>query len=336
MLKRVIYLGYYLRKLDFKQYWKFLYYLSKRNPILMLWYFFDSFLSVFKYNISLLEYFQFGFNKLKHSDRLQWAGTGFMYEFQLLMNPKKTRDLLDDKRKFFIAYRHFISQQMFLYEDFERGEIREQWSQAILKDDAKFVFKQAAGKCGKGIAILTSKELQGVDIRTFMKENSYDLQEEFILQHRDLEILSPSAVNTIRIFTQLDAQSNVRILGCRLRISVNSHVDNMAAGNLAASIDDKSGIVNGLGYYSDITKRPEEFHPVTKVRILGFKVPYWDKALDLSKKAALLHKQNRSIGWDIAITENGPTLIEGNHDWCKLLWQLPVQCGLKNEIIQYV
>lgn len=28
-------------------------------------------------------------------------------------------------------------------------------------------------------------------------------------------------------------------------------------------------------------------------------------------------------------SENGPDLIEGNHDWCKLVWQLPVHKGLK-------
>jgi hypothetical protein len=47
------------------------------------------------------------------------------------------------------------------------------------------------------------------------------------------------------------------------------------------------------------------------------------------KKAALQHPQNRSIGWDIVISEHGPGFIEGNHDWCTLLWQLPAKKGLK-------
>jgi hypothetical protein len=53
------------------------------------------------------------------------------------------------------------------------------------------------------------------------------------------------------------------------------------------------------------------------------------------KKAALLHPENRSIGWDVAITNNGPELIEANHDWCKLLWQLPVKKGLKHVLENY-
>ena len=53
------------------------------------------------------------------------------------------------------------------------------------------------------------------------------------------------------------------------------------------------------------------------------------------KKAALLHPQNRSIGWDIVITAKGPGFIEGNHDWCKLLWQLPVKKGMKSVLDAY-
>ena len=54
------------------------------------------------------------------------------------------------------------------------------------------------------------------------------------------------------------------------------------------------------------------------------------------KKVALLHPQNRSIGWDVAITNDGPELLEGNHNWRKLLWQLPVKKGLKQKLKKYL
>lgn len=53
-------------------------------------------------------------------------------------------------------------------------------------------------------------------------------------------------------------------------------------------------------------------------------------------KNALLHPQRKSSGWDIVVTPIGPGLIEGNHDWCKLVWQLPVKKGLKKELEKYV
>ena len=42
------------------------------------------------------------------------------------------------------------------------------------------------------------------------------------------------------------------------------------------------------------------------------------------------------LGWDVSITNDGPELLERNHDWCKLLWQLPVKKGLKQELIPYL
>jgi hypothetical protein len=162
-----------------------------------------------------------------------------------------------------------------------------------------------------------------------MKTEGYDLVEEYIIQHPDFMKLSPTAVNTVRIFTQLDVNDNIEILGCRLRISVNSSVDNMAAGNIAALIDEHTGTITGPAVYSDITKPDEKVHPITQADIVGFQIPFWTETINLVKSAAILHPQNRSIGWDIAMTENGPDLIEGNHDWCKLLWQLPVKKGLK-------
>jgi hypothetical protein len=104
----------------------------------------------------------------------------------------------------------------------------------------------------------------------------------------------------------------------------------MAAGNLAAPIDAKTGIISGPGVYSDITKSPETIHPITGVSIVGFQIPYWQEILEMTKKASLKHPQNKSIGWDIVVTEDGPGFIEGNHDWCKLVWQLPVNKGLKS------
>ena len=106
----------------------------------------------------------------------------------------------------------------------------------------------------------------------------------------------------------------------------------MAAGNLAASIDLQTGRVDGPGVYSDITKEDELIHPVTKTVIIGFEIPFWEECLEVVKSAALHNINNRSIGWDVAITDEGPELIEANHDWCKLLWQLPVKKGLKEEL----
>lgn len=332
VFSRFIYLGYYLKKLDWQLYRKFLGYASASTGKWKLSLIGDSVYSVFMYNISLLEYFQFRFFEKSSAERREWAGTGFMYEFQLKMNPAKERGILDDKRLFHKEYFEFIRHKAYSIQELKKDP-------ALANDllsGNKIVLKTFNGKGGGGTAFLDTNGMTPHSLIREMESGKFDLVESFIQQHSELQRLSPSAVNTVRIFTQLDKDDQVQFLGCRQRISINSQVDNMAAGNIVAPIDPETGIITGPGVYSDVTKEPESVHPVTGVPIVGFQVPYWKECVQLAKVAALLHPQNRSIGWDIVVTPDGPGLIEGNHDWCKLVWQLPVNRGMKNELLRYV
>ena len=330
--RRLAYFAHYLRRLDKDRLELFMDHLKKSKgwsrPAQWARILRDS----LRYNISILEYYQFRFFDLSRAEKATWAGTGTMYEFQRRANPPGERDILEDKCRFHDAYRLFFRHAVFTRKALEA---QPDLARQVLNTHARLVFKPAKGNCGVGIAFVDAASLKADDLVPFMSRNGYDLVEEAIQQHPDLMALSPSGVNTVRIFTALDAEDRCHILGCRLRISVNSEVDNMAAGNLAAPIDDATGRVTGPGVYSDITRPPEAKHPVTGTPIEGFQIAFWPETLELARAASLLHRQNRSIGWDIVITPEGPGLIEGNHDWCKLVWQLPVGKGLKPMLDAY-
>ena len=303
-LKRTLYLGYYLKELDREMFDRFLKFTVEQTGRTQTDILSDLLKSVFKYNISILEYFQFRFFEINEEERKEWAGTGYMYEFQLKMNPMDTRHILDNKTLFYKYYGDFFVHQVADIEDLKN---KPELAETILNNTSgKLVFKSIDGKCGGEVEIRNSEDFDQQSIIKYMENSGYGLVEEFIEQHPELNRLSPSAVNTVRIFTQLSNQNEVKILGCRLRISVNSKVDNMAAGNMASTIDERTGRLNGPGVYSDITKQEQEFHPVTETKIPGFQIPYWEEAVEMVKKAALLHPENRSIGWDVVITEKGP------------------------------
>lgn len=329
-MTRIVYLGYYLKKLDFKLFSVFLNYTSqkiKKSKIAIL---FDVISSSLKYNISLLEYFQFRFFQKGKEERKTFAGTGYMYEYQLKMNPKNERYILDDKNTFNKIYKDFLVHQSASLDEVKADK---PIATSILSNNTgKFVMKVSDGKCGAEVEIRKTADFTEDTLIKYMEEVGYDLVEEYIIQHPAIMELSPSAVNTIRIFTQLDENNEVVILGCRFRISINSHVDNLAAGNIAAPIDEHTGRVTGPGVYSDIRKEPEHIHPVSGISVVDFQIPMWDEIIKLVKAAAKHQPQNRSIGWDVVLTQNGPGLIEGNHDWCKLVWQLPVGKGMKAEL----
>lgn len=331
-LKRTLYMGYYLKQLDREKFRHFTEVAKERSGRSRSSLTTDAIRCVFRYNISLLEYFQFRFFELSDAERRKWAGTGFMYEYQKEMNPPGSRIILDDKRLFYQNYKQYFRHRVASAIEMKKDKVRE----VILSNPSgKVVFKASDGKCGAQVEIMNSEEARNLNLVRYMKEKGYDLVEEFIRQHDELNRLSPTAVNTVRVFTQLNSRNEAELLGCRLRISVNSPVDNMAAGNLAAPIDEQTGLVNGPGVYSDIGKSDCEVHPATGAEIRGFQVPYWDEIVAMCREAAELHPQNRSIGWDVVITNEGPGLIEGNHDWCKLLWQLPVKEGLKSKLTRH-
>jgi hypothetical protein len=257
-----------------------------------------------------------------------------MYEYQLKMNPKSTRAVLENKFLFLDEYKRFVQHAHASLSELEKNPGRA--DMLIANQSGKLVLKNALGQCGNSIEVIATNGLTQKQIVDQLKKSGNDLVEEFVIQHQDLMRLSPSGLNTVRIITQLNANNEVDILGARLRITINSSVDNMAAGNVAAPINLQTGVLDGPGVYSDITKADEARHPVTLTPIIGFQVPYWKESVALVTAAALNNTRNRSIGWDVAITEAGPELIEGNHNWCKLLWQLPVKKGLKPVLETYL
>lgn len=333
-MKRLLYILYYWKELDKPKFNKFINYVSEKTGRSKLSIGKSILADSLRYNISLLEYFNFKFYEIEAPEKETYAGTGFMYEYQLTMNPKAGRNVLEDKLSFLKDYAAFVQHDFASLHDLEKDA---SVSERLLKNNSgKIVLKDSKGQCGIGIVVKKTGELNPATLVTALKETNNDFAEEFVTQHPDLMGLSPSGLNTIRIITQLNKNNEVDLLGCRLRITINSSVDNLAAGNIAAPIDEKTGIVTGPGVYSDITKNDESIHPVTGVKIIGFQVPFWKETIAMIKNAALINTSNRSIGWDVAITQNGPELIEGNHDWCKLLWQLPVKKGLKPLLQSYL
>ncbi len=330
---RVVYFLYYVKELDKTKFRKFLRFaanISHKSALVLC---FDILFSSFKYNISILDYFYFKFFNLTKEERNKWAGTGYLYEYQLYMNPRNVRKVLENKIMFLNRFSAFTKRN---FADIPQlRSDKDHLIRMLNNKSGRLVIKGSSGQTGSEVEVINCIDLDPDSLLGIMGEKGYDLVEEYVVQHPALMELSPSGLNTVRVFTQLTS-AGVDFLGVRLRISVNSPVDNMAAGNLAAPVDLETGTVIGPGVYSDITKSDCSVHPITGKPILGFKIPFWNEVIEMSTRAALLCPENRSIGWDIAITENGPELIEGNHNWCKLLWQLPVKKGLKMELGKYL
>lgn len=169
---------------------------------------------------------------------------------------------------------------------------------------------------GRGILFLSGANEAKID--EFLNSPSYDdyVVQKLVKQHSELNKVHVHSVNCIRICSLL-MEDGVHILSSVLRMGFgDSKVDNATAEDnkqydgMSCGIDENGCLKKyAYGYTSGDTC---ERHPDGLV-FEGFKIPSYDKAVQLVYKAHPLIGHFRLVSWDIAIDEHGePVLIEAN------------------------
>jgi hypothetical protein len=148
-----------------------------------------------------------------------------------------------------------------------------------------------------------------------LRRRSPMIVQKRIRAHSALEPLTSGATPTVRALTIIDEQGNPELVAAVFRMSfgANRTVDNIHAGGLACAVslaDGRLGRASNLGTDARLGWVSE--HPTTGARIEGTRLPCWEEIAPLTAAAHALFSDRLVIGWDIAITDDGPILIEGN------------------------
>lgn len=145
-------------------------------------------------------------------------------------------------------------------------------------------------------------------------DDRYLLQQR-IYQHEAMSALHPSSVNTVRLIT-FASGSTVELFAAALRVGTHGKsVDNWAAGGLIVGIDPERGELRGEGFYKPGYGGRAQRHPDSGIPFEKLKIPFFEEAVALVSRLHGYLPDIHSIGWDVAITPQGPTIIEGNDDW---------------------
>ena len=150
------------------------------------------------------------------------------------------------------------------------------------------------------------------EISPFMDKEGYLFQER-LDPHPEIAQITNGRLSTVR-FMVLIGPEGAYVKDAVIRMPAGeNYVDNFRrAGNLVASIDLDSGVlghaVRGVGAQVETL----DAHPDTSMAIAGVAAPDFDAARDLAIAASALYPQQHIQSWDIALSDDGPKVLEVN------------------------
>lgn len=154
--------------------------------------------------------------------------------------------------------------------------------------------------------------------------------------HPQLNALNPDVLATLRVMSFRRRDGTVMIGPAVWKIPLGrSGVDNFARGSLAAPIELSTGIAGRAR--RSISEGDFALHPETGFRMEGTRLPQWPMVDPLVRAAFEVLPGLHAVGWDVAITETGPLIIEANPWWSAELLEVPHGRGLiQGEFAEYL
>lgn len=225
-----------------------------------------------------------------------------------LCDQKHYGPVFRNKYCFYRLYREFFDRPCFRSKTVSADELDE-----LFGCGERFIYKPMEGKGGGGVKLFSREKLLKDGPEAAVKHLHHlpeGVVERLIPQHEALAALYPKAVNPIRVVTVYHKGRVHRIYGT-LTLGLDKRFANASSGAIFALIDVDTGEVTTNAV--DYEHNRYETHPVTGRAIKGFVVPMWNKVIELLDRAAAVMPEMGVISWDIAVTPDGPVLIEGNN-----------------------
>lgn len=290
-----------------------------------LFHWIDSLYCVIRYGCSPLQYYEGGFFKLRSFDRNEAYTKRRIGKVVARYNDMRYKSLLNNKVEFYKHFADFIRRDWIDCKTASTSEIEN-----FLKRTGHCLIKPAGGSKGKGI-----QKLQQEDVKTISQYVGKDYIFEEIIDQHPMMCFNNKSVNTLRMMTIMDSLGEVHLIKVALRCGTgDSIVDNFCAGGVIYPVDLHYGRINGPGLTNSLGQQVF-VHPGSEIYMLGREIPFWQQAVECVKEVAKRIPQMRFVGWDIAITNEGPVLIEGNQGPGVIFDSLNMKHGLYKEMMSY-
>mgnify|MGYP001030879458 FL=1 len=303
-MEKIKYLFKRILKLDYSNMIKIAKAVSKKTNKNLLFVLFDMTKCGLKYQAGYYDYQEFEFYNLNKEQRETYLTRGKNNEIIKKFNDKSKFYIFDNKEEMYKIYNKFLKRQWMVLNENNYNDFLD-----FFKQNKVIIVKPIDGEGGKGIEkyeYINDEESKIVYSSLLFKKQL--LVEQCIKQHPDMNKLYNKSVNTLRMFTfYKDGQAY--FLQAILKVGNGGVVDNFSSGGMYTYVDDE-----GTVYAEAIDQMDNKYykHPISNETIVGFKVPMFKEAVGMVKEAAKVVPEMGYIGWDVAISEDGPVLVEGN------------------------
>jgi hypothetical protein len=141
---------------------------------------------------------------------------------------------------------------------------------------------------------------------------------ERIQQNQFLSDIYPHTVNSLRVITCLDSNTGEVFIPFaiqRFGTDISAPTDNFSQRGVSAPLDIDSGRMGTV-----VMKGPNwerltlSSHPDSGREITGTLLPNWPQVRDEMIRKLEQHPFFDYVGWDVVITQDGFSVIEGNHN----------------------
>jgi glutathione synthase/RimK-type ligase-like ATP-grasp enzyme len=185
VLKRIL-------KMNYKNFFSVINKIKKETKKSKLVVFFDLVFTCLKYKAGYMDYFLLKMYDMTEKEKSTYLVRGKNNELVEKLNKNTDIHLLNNKIETNKILNKYLKRDWSYLEDPDLD--------IFLKSHQRFIAKPSNGQCGKGIEIIDSKKFNNkAAMISYLKNKSLDLLEELILQHKELNKINNSSVNTLRI-----------------------------------------------------------------------------------------------------------------------------------------
>lgn len=263
--------------------------------------FFDIMWCALKYGSGPYDYQEFEFYNLNGKERKTYLTRAKNVKIVRNYNQKDSWYKFDDKVEFNKIFDKYIKRDWLYLNENNYDEFVH-----FCKNKKDFIAKPLDGSGGVGIELIeVKKDLK--EIFDYLIQNKKLLVEEKIIQNKKVAALNETSVNTLRIITFFDGKE-AHIINSVFKIGNGGITDNFSSGSMYTFVEGGKIIVPAIDREDFIY----EVHPKSNIKLVGYEIPNYDKAIELVKECAKVVPEVKFVGWDVAILEDDVSIIEGN------------------------